>query len=645
MRRAPATTLTIFISVAIAISGLSLLPDSAEAARLGRGLLKELAPNVVTPKPERKKKPKVRRPDKKVVTPDPKPIRCKLPAIYVKRLRKCITPKLPEKVAEPVINRGIVILPKPEIATCKPPARYSSRLGRCYIPNDPQPQPASCTSPHALRGSVCVCASGFKANGKGGCYQPKSPTPQVAVDVRRIQECLAILDFNPGPVDGLPGPSTRNAWRAFQEAHGHAARPPVLTDKVTEAALLELCEMPEAPPVVTVALTEPVLATPIPLPEPGQCLPPDLHALLVDAYGPNPGIEACAPQAAACLPKPAFFGEALLQSAALEHDIQWCNACISINGWMPLAKILKMEAAANITLCAAPAALCYLPTRPVVHTRTEVRTLYKGYPVSVDNDNDIAVVIGNENYGERLHRNVYGHADADAMTGLLTEQLGYQPENIIDLRDASYADLARVFGTDEAPSGELASRLEGNDAGDVIVYVSSHGMADDAGTGYLLPVDADVDNLADTAYPLQRLHNNLGKAGARTVMLMLEATFADTVTDIVDAPNLPERDVMAMPAQPIAGLAVFTAADRDQHSLEDPEYGIGLFTRHMITGLAGAADQSAVGNQDNRIDTIELFVYTADKVRMTARKSFGLEQKPLLSKIDNLVIGDLAVAE
>ena len=71
-------------------------------------------------------------------------------------------------------------------------------------------------------------------------------------------------------------------------------------------------------------------------------------------------------------------------------------------------------------------------------------------------------------------------------------------------------------------------------------------MASDTGTGYLLPVDADPEDLAGTAYPLQRLHANLGQAGARTIMLMLEATFSDTVTDVVDAPNLPEMDVILL---------------------------------------------------------------------------------------------------
>jgi uncharacterized caspase-like protein len=167
-------------------------------------------------------------------------------------------------------------------------------------------------------------------------------------------------------------------------------------------------------------------------------------------------------------------------------------------------------------------------------------------------------------------------------------------------------------------------------------------VTDDGGTAYLLPVDGDPEALDETAYPVQQLYANLGQAGANTILLMLEATFGKTITDLVNAPNLPELEVAVMPAEPVPGLAVFTASDRDQHTLEDPEYGIGLFTRYMIAGLAGEADTVPLGNADSRIDTIELFIYASDKVRTAARKSHGLEQKPILSKIDNLVVGQLA---
>ena len=56
----------------------------------------------------------------------------------------------------------------------------------------------------------------------------------------------------------------------------------------------------------------------------------------------------------------------------------------------------------------------------------------------------------------------------------------------------------------------------------------------------------------------------------------------------------------------------------------------------------GKADEAPIGNGDQRIDTVELFVYTSNMVRTAARKSFGLEQKPMLSEIDNIVVGRLA---
>ncbi|HEV3242104.1 MAG TPA: hypothetical protein VGY14_02450, partial [Methyloceanibacter sp.] len=54
------------------------------------------------------------------------------------------------------------------------------------------------------------------------------------------------------------------------------------------------------------------------------------------------------------------------------------------------------------------------------------------------------------------------------------------------------------------------------EGGDVFIYIASHGMVkeDDAKQVYLLPVDAKLDDLDKTAYPLQGLYENLGKIGA-----------------------------------------------------------------------------------------------------------------------------------
>lgn len=47
--------------------------------------------------------------------------------------------------------------------------------------------------------------------------------PPKAPDLRLVQSLLEYFDWNPGPVDGRPGPRTRNAISAFQRSHGASA--------------------------------------------------------------------------------------------------------------------------------------------------------------------------------------------------------------------------------------------------------------------------------------------------------------------------------------------------------------------------------------------------------------------------------------
>ena len=480
----------------------------------------------------------------------------------------------------------------PDITQCDPPKVYRKGKG-CVTPKGPEV--AKCDHPKVYR------------KGKG-CVLPPTivvvPPPVVPVG-RTPEGPPRIVPAGPAPEEPSSAPPPRQAS-------------PV-----------------PRPPAEPVALVDPASNA--------RCLPGDLYDLLEETYGKRPSLDRCP---AACLPKPASFTEAELD-AAEKSGINWCDNCVQVGGYMPLASVLKLERAANVTLCVNPD-MCRLPASiggPAsgVEKVTEIRTIFKDLPAGTKNDGNIAVIVGNKDYQGDLPDNPDGSADADAVMALLIDQLGYKQENIIDLRDATLEDLERVFGSDKDPEGELAGRIDKKDPGDVFIYVASHGMVkeDDAKQAYLLPVDAKLDDLDKTAYPLQELYEHLGKIGARTIMLMLEANFAKNLDELIDPPNLPELEVEAMPVNPVPGLAVFKASDRDQKTIKDPEYGIGLFTRYLIEGLAGRADAAPLGNDDKRIDTVELYVYTADAVRTAARKSFGLEQKPMLGKIDNLVVGNL----
>ena len=67
-----------------------------------------------------------------------------------------------------------------------------------------------------------------------------------------------------------------------------------------------------------------------------------------------------------------------------------------------------------------------------------------------------------------------------------------------------------------------------------------------------------------------------------------------------------------------------------------------LWANAYYSPVADLPDNNCATAPCPRNVAVELYVYTADMVRQAARKSFGLEQKPMLSKIDNLVVGQLA---
>ena len=62
-----------------------------------------------------------------------------------------------------------------------------------------------------------------------------APVQLSRADIRRAQELLAQLGFDPGPIDGLIGPRTREAVQGFEEARGLPASgdvTPALIDRL-----------------------------------------------------------------------------------------------------------------------------------------------------------------------------------------------------------------------------------------------------------------------------------------------------------------------------------------------------------------------------------------------------------------------------
>ncbi len=93
------------------------------------------------------------------------------------------------------------------------------------------------------------------------------------------------------------------------------------------------------------------------------------------------------------------------------------------------------------------------------------------------NPDGVAVIIGNKTYQGDIPAVDYAHNDADAIRRYVLDVLGYDPENIIDLRDASKAEMEAAFGNDKNPKGRLWQYLDPKGGSDVLVYYSGHGVA------------------------------------------------------------------------------------------------------------------------------------------------------------------------
>ncbi len=324
------------------------------------------------------------------------------------------------------------------------------------------------------------------------------------------------------------------------------------------------------------------------------------------------------------------------------RGIRWCKSCIELVSHLPLDDILRIERGAKVQICTRPPT--QLPSwthagRGGREAYTKVREIFRAYPRQADHGGDIAVIIGNATYKGELPAHVTAHNDADAIYALFSEHLGFRQANIIHMRDARLRDLRELFGRDDAHHGELWRRLQKQPEARVIVYYAGHATTSaNQSESYLLPVDAVRHREEQSGYPMSELYAGLRALEARSVTLMLETSFGRDVSAFVFPPNLPEMGVRAFPPKPVGGLTVMTAADRDQKVLDDPHYAIGLFTRYLIEGLAGQADRAPIGNGDGRIEAVELYAYTAHMVGLTARKSYGLLQKPGLSQKKNLVV-------
>jgi len=238
------------------------------------------------------------------------------------------------------------------------------------------------------------------------------------------------------------------------------------------------------------------------------------------------------------------------------------------------------------------------------------------------NKNAYAIVIGIENYRQKLPKADYATHDAQTVTEYLTKVMGYPEENIVTLTNehATKSDFEKYF------EKWLPNNVENGST--VLVYYSGHGAPNTkTGDAYLVPYDGDPSFIEQTGYPLKKLYESLNKLPAKEIIVALDSCFS----------GAGGRSVIAKGARPLVmnlqnntalskNMTVLSASSGDQISSTYDEKGHGLFTYFMLKGIKN----ENVIKPDGSIKMDDLFGYIKPQVERIARKQFNNEQTPQL---------------
>jgi hypothetical protein len=252
---------------------------------------------------------------------------------------------------------------------------------------------------------------------------------------------------------------------------------------------------------------------------------------------------------------------------------------------------------------------------PIIKSDVDELPAIKANP----NKNAYAIVIGIENYRQKLPKADYAVADAKIISEYLTKTMGYPEENVITLLNdrALKSDMEKYFDR------WLINNMEEN--GRVFIYYSGHGAPNTKnGDAYLVPYDGDPTFITETGYPIARLYESLGKLKAKEIIVVLDSCFSGAggrsvlakgaLVMTINTPNIKKN------------IAVMTASSGDQISSAYEEQGHGLFTYFLLRGIKN----EDVIKQDGSIKMDDLFGYLKPQVERIARKQFNNEQTPQL---------------
>jgi hypothetical protein len=200
--------------------------------------------------------------------------------------------------------------------------------------------------------------------------------------------------------------------------------------------------------------------------------------------------------------------------------------------------------------------------------------------------NSWAVVVGVDRFrSARIPPLSYAVNDARSIARALLP-LGFRSENIHVLvnEEATRGAIERVLSSVVRRAAKPDDRL--------FVFFATHGLTmvlpHGGEEGYLLGHDSDPDDLPLTAISMQALKQIGQRIPAKHILVAVDACYSGFSLVRASPPATVDQRYLDLVLRSRA-IQILTAGRRDQPVIEDQ--GHGVFTRTLLAGLAGHADQ------------------------------------------------------
>jgi uncharacterized caspase-like protein len=159
--------------------------------------------------------------------------------------------------------------------------------------------------------------------------------------------------------------------------------------------------------------------------------------------------------------------------------------------------------------------------------------------------------------------------------------------------------------------------------------VDQRGLERDGLAKYLIPTDAEADDLYSSALPMDELQTIFGRIEAERVVAFLDTCYSGAA----GGRTFQSRKTRATGIDDLflerltrsKGRAIITASRPSEVSIELPELGHGIFTYYLVSGLKGAGDL----NRDGIVSLQELYEYVEAQVTAKSR-AVGGSQHPVM---------------